>query len=110
MKYLVIWFIITSGQGYMNGDSSWTYSPVFEKINKDTTHRTNRNYVIVDTFEEAKKIATEKIQGNFFGEPKVFIYEVGKGYNVVPKKYKTMELQEVSKMNIEIMPLDKEKK
>jgi len=103
MKYLVIWFILTSAHGNFDGYTDYMYSPVFEKIDNDTGHRTNQNFILVDTFEEAKKIATEKSKFAILGQIKVFIYEVGKKYSVIAREYKTTELQEVTKVNIEIV-------
>lgn len=104
MKYLVIWFVLTSAFGNESGVQDWHfYPPIQVEYDKDLYHWVYQNYKIVDSFDEAEKIAKEKKKFDSL----VYIYELGKQYEVKKTPYKVQETHEVTKYNYTIEQKEK---
>lgn len=103
MKYLVIWFCLVSGFSSVEGYEQYNFKPKVEevRINSTRVDFEYRNYAIVDTIEEAKKIADDKLSG-WVGNYKVYIYELGKQYEAKAIPYKTLKTVEQTHYTIEI--------
>ena len=101
MKFIVIWFILTSASGQTNGTEQWMSSAEIqeEKVNEHKSNYILQNYKIFDTWEEAKKFVDTKFNMFHSNDIKCYIYELGESWEVVREKYKTTEVVDVEKYN-----------